>query len=73
MARKGDGSGSVKRFADCAVAMRDILHNDGALSEAESIFIDKHFQVLELAYFRWKQKRTPHHSDLEKTAQSKSA
>jgi hypothetical protein len=53
--------------------MRNILYNDGALSEAESIFIDKHFQVLELAYFRWKQKRTPHHSDLEKTAQSKAA
>ena len=73
MARKADGSGSAKRFADCAVAMRNILYNDGALSEAESIFIDKPFQVLELAYFRWKQKRTPHRSDLEKTAPPKAA
>jgi hypothetical protein len=73
MARKGDGSGSVKRFADYAVAMRNILYNDGALSEAESIFIDKHFQVLELAYFRWKQKQTPHRSDLGKTTQPKAA
>jgi hypothetical protein len=73
MARKGDGCGSVKRFADCAVAMRNILYNDGALSEAESVFINKHFQVLELAYFRWKQKQTLHHSHLEKTAQSKTA
>jgi hypothetical protein len=74
MARKGEGSSSVKRFADCAVAMRNILYNDATLSEAESIFIEKHFQVLEMAFFRWKQKRTPHPSALEKgTEQSKAA
>ena len=74
MAKKGEGSSSVKRFADYAVAMRNILYNDATLSEAESVFIEKHFQVLEMAYFRWKQKRIPHSSELEKgTEQSKAA
>jgi hypothetical protein len=55
-----DGSNSLKRFAKCAVAMRNMLHEDAMLSEAEFLFMENHFQVLEMAYFRWKQKQMPH-------------
>jgi hypothetical protein len=50
-------SNSLKRFAECAVAMRSILHQDGEVGETEYAFMDNHFQVLEIAYFRWKQKQ----------------
>ena len=53
-----DESNSLKRFAECAVAMRNILQQDGEVGEAEFAFMDNHFQVLEMAYFRWKQKQT---------------
>ena len=53
-------SNSLKRFAECAIAMRSILHQDGEVGEAEFAFMDNHFQVLEMAYFRWKQKQMPH-------------
>jgi hypothetical protein len=59
MASKGDGGTFAKRFAECAVAMRNMLYEGGTFSEAELHFIDNHFRVLEMAYFRWKQKRTP--------------
>ena len=55
-----DESNSLKRFAECAVAMRNILQQDGEVGEAEFAFMENHFQVLEMAYFRWKQKRTTH-------------
>jgi hypothetical protein len=55
-----DESNSLKRFAECAVAMRNILQQDGEVGEAEFAFMDNHFQVLEMAYFRWKQKQTTH-------------
>ena len=53
-------SNSLTRFAECAVAMRNILQQDGEIGEAEFAFMDNHFHVLEMAYFRWKQKQTPH-------------
>jgi hypothetical protein len=59
MASKSDSSTFARRFAECAVSMRNMLYEGGAFSEAELHFIDNHFQVLEMAYFRWKQKRTP--------------
>jgi hypothetical protein len=59
VASKREGGTSVKRFAECAVAMRNMFYADGALTEVEYHFIDNHFQVLEMAYLRWKQKRSP--------------
>jgi hypothetical protein len=55
-----DESNSLRRFGECAVAMRNILQQDGGIGEAEFAFMDNHFQVLEMAYFRWKQKQTSH-------------
>jgi hypothetical protein len=65
MASKREGSISLKRFARCAVTLREILHNDSMLSEQEFRFIDNHFQVLEMAYLRWKQRQTPHQSSID--------
>jgi hypothetical protein len=74
MASKSDGGTFAKRFAECTVAMRDMFYDDGALSEAEVHFIDNHFRVLEMAYLRWKQKRTPLVSTvLGETTRSKAA
>jgi hypothetical protein len=46
----------LREFGKCAVALRHVLHQDRALNEVEFNFIDNHFQVLEMAYFRWKRK-----------------
>lgn len=46
----------LREFGKCAVALRHILYQDRALNEVEFHFIDNHFQVLEMAYFRWKRK-----------------
>ncbi|MEO6112539.1 MAG: hypothetical protein ABIQ24_12045 [Nitrospiraceae bacterium] len=46
----------LREFGKCAVALRHVLHQDRALNEVEFHFIDNHFQVLEMAYFRWKRK-----------------
>jgi hypothetical protein len=59
MATKSDGNRSLKRFAEYAVAMRNILYQDRALSEAEYLFMDNHFRVMEMAYLRWKEKHRP--------------
>jgi len=60
MASKSDGSSSLNRFAECAVGMRNIFYQDGLLSEAEFLFMDNHFKVLEMAYLRWKGKHMSH-------------
>jgi hypothetical protein len=74
MASKIEGSAFSRRFAECAVAMRNMLYEGGACSEAELHFIDNHFRVLEMAYFRWKQKRAPlAGSDLRAMARPKAA
>jgi hypothetical protein len=61
-------SNSLKRFAECAVAMRNILQQDGEIGKAEFVFMDNHFQVLEMAYLRWKQKSVAHLSPVGRGA-----
>ncbi|HYM89736.1 MAG TPA: hypothetical protein VES92_11550 [Nitrospiraceae bacterium] len=46
----------LREFGKCAAALRHVLYQDKALNEMEFHFIDNHFQVLEMAYFRWKRK-----------------
>ncbi|HZH48836.1 MAG TPA: hypothetical protein VFD86_03620 [Nitrospira sp.] len=73
MASKSDEGSSLKRFAECAVGMRNIFYQDGILSEPEFLFMDNHFKVLEMAYLRWKDKHMPYLSGIERgTLQSKS-
>jgi hypothetical protein len=47
---------TLREFGKCAVALRDVLYQDRSLTEAEFLFMDNHFQVLQMAYLRWKRK-----------------
>jgi hypothetical protein len=47
---------TVKEFGQCALALCEVLHRDRPLDEMESLFIDNHIQVLEMAYSQWKRK-----------------
>lgn len=49
----------LHRFGECASLLRDMLYDDRELDEEEFIFIDKHFQILNIAYLRWKRKHRP--------------
>ena len=54
-----DSADALQQFGQCASALRDLLYNDGALNEEEFLFMDKHFQVLQMAYLRWKRVHKP--------------
>jgi hypothetical protein len=54
-----DRADALYQFGQCASVLRDILYDDRALNDEEFIFIDKHFQILQLAYLRWKRKHRP--------------
>jgi hypothetical protein len=47
---------TLREFGKCAVALREVLYQDRPLDEMEFRFIDNHFQVLQMAYLRWKRK-----------------
>jgi len=47
---------TLREFGKYAVALREVLYQDRPLDESEFLFIDNHFQVLEMAYLRWKRK-----------------
>ena len=49
---------TLKEFGKCAVALRNVLHQDRSLKEVELLFIENHFQVLQMAYLRWKRKHS---------------
>ncbi len=51
-----DTDNILREFAKCAVTLREILHQDRSLHTTELLFIDNHFQVLQMAYLRWKRK-----------------
>ena len=52
----GEMGNRLREFGKCAVALRNMLHQDGSLKEVELLFIENHFQVLQMAYLRWKRK-----------------
>ena len=47
---------TLREFGKCAVALRNVLYQDRALTEAELLFMENHFQVIQMAYLRWKRK-----------------
>jgi len=51
-----DRSKILHQFSQCAAVLRDVLYDDRAVDDEEFIFIDKHFQILQIAYLRWKRK-----------------
>jgi hypothetical protein len=58
-APNGERADMLHRIGQCTSVLRDVLYDDGVLDEEEFIFIDKHFQILNLAYLRWKRKHRP--------------
>ena len=54
-----DSGANLKQFGECATALRQALYQDAALSDTEFLFMDNHFQVLQMAYLRWKRKHRP--------------
>ncbi len=49
----------LREFGKCAVSLRNVLYQDKALNSMELHFMDNHFQVLQMAYLRWKRKHRP--------------
>jgi hypothetical protein len=49
---------TLREFGKCAVAMRNVLYQDRSLNEVELLFIENHFQILQMAYLRWKRKHS---------------
>ncbi|MEP6959562.1 MAG: hypothetical protein ABI980_12600 [Nitrospirota bacterium] len=56
-----DADNNLREFGKCAVALRDALYQDRSLTAMEFHFMDNHFQVVEMAYLRWKR----NHRDLQ--------
>mgnify|MGYP001175412870 FL=1 len=55
---KNQTDNTLGEFGKCGVALRNVLYQDRPLNEAEFLFMDNHFQVLEMAYLRWKRKHS---------------
>ena len=51
-----DRANRLHQFGECASVLRDMLYDDRVLEDQEFIFIDKHLQILNMAYLRWKRK-----------------
>ena len=58
-ATKVDRADALHKFRQSASVLRDVLYDDAALDEEEFVFIDQHFQMLSMAYLRWKRKHRP--------------
>ena len=56
---KAENADVLHQFGQCAIVLRDVLYDDRFLDEEEFVFIDKHFQILNMAYLRWKRKHRP--------------
>ena len=50
---------ALHEFAHCVSALRNLFYEKRSLDEAEFIFMDKSFQVLQMAYLRWKRLYKP--------------
>ena len=51
-----EADNTLEKFRKCTEALREVLYQDRPLDETEFRFIDNHFQLLQMAYFRWKRK-----------------
>lgn len=47
---------ALRAFGKRTIALCNELHQFRSLNEVEFLFMDNHFQVLQMAYLRWKQK-----------------
>jgi hypothetical protein len=49
----------LQRFGEGAAVLRDVLYDDRTIDDEEFIFIDKQFEILQMAYLRWKRRHRP--------------
>jgi hypothetical protein len=46
----------LREFGRSVVALRSMMDQDRSLTDMELLFIENHFQVIQMAYLRWKRK-----------------
>jgi hypothetical protein len=51
---KHEREDALREFRKCAMTLHNVLSQDGPLDEAEFLFVENRFQVLEMAYHLWK-------------------
>ena len=49
----------LREFGKSVVGLRDVMDQDRSLTDMELLFIENHFQVIQMAYLRWKRKHRP--------------
>ena len=47
---------TLKVFGKSVVALRDLMDQDRSFTDMELLFVENHFQVIQMAYLRWKRK-----------------
>ena len=47
---------TLREFGRSVVALRSMMDQDRSLTDMELLFIENHFQVIQMAYLRWKRK-----------------
>jgi hypothetical protein len=55
---------TLREFGKSVVALRDLKDQDRSFTDMELLFIENHFQVIQMAYLRWKRKHRPLPIDL---------
>ena len=50
---------TLREFGKGVVALRDVMDQDRSFTDMELLFIENHFQVIQMAYLRWKRKHRP--------------
>ena len=47
---------TLREFGKSVVSLRNVMDQDRSFSDMELLFIENHFQVIQMAYLRWKRK-----------------
>jgi len=47
---------TLREFGKSIVALRDVMDQNKPFNDMELLFIENHFQLIQMAYFRWKRK-----------------
>ena len=50
---------TLRAFGKSTVALCDVMDQGRSLTDMELLFIENHFQVIQMAYLRWKRKYRP--------------
>ena len=48
----------LREFGKSVVALCEVMDQGRSLTDMELLFIENHFQVIQMAYLRWKRKHT---------------